>query len=68
MKIYILIEKTERNNILGVYTNLKEAETRRNCLAIDKEWCYAQTGGVSRNEAFIDFARRHFEIKEYDVQ
>jgi hypothetical protein len=68
MNIYIVTEKTEKNNILGVYTNLKDAEIRRNCLAIDKYGYYELTQARNPNESFADFALRHFEIKEYNVQ
>ena len=70
MKIYIVIEtyRTEKNAILGVYANLKDAEIRRNCLAIDKYGYYELTQVRNPNESFADFALRHFEIKEYNVQ
>ena len=68
MNIYIVTEKTEKNAILGVYTNLKDAEIRRNCLAIDKYGYYELTQVRNPNESFADFALKHFEIKEYNVQ
>lgn len=68
MNVYIVTEKTERNTILGVYTNLKDAEIRRNCLAIDKFGYYELTQVRNPNESFADFALKHFEIKEYNVQ
>ena len=70
MKIYIVIEtyRTEKNDILGVYANLKDAEIRRNCVAIDKFGYYNITQALNPNESFADFALKHFEIKEYDVQ
>lgn len=68
MNVYIVTEKTEKNTILGVYTNLKDAEIRRNCLAIDKYGYYELTQVRNPNESFADFALKHFEIKEYNVQ
>lgn len=67
MKTYTVIEKTDNNAVRGTYPTLMEAEVRRNCLAIDKFGYYELTQIRNPNESIVEFANKHFEIKESDV-